>query len=153
MMDVVKIRSMTVEDIPQVLEIESLCFTVPWSREAFEMEIEKNKFARYIVAEVDGRITGYGGMWFIIDEAHVTNIAVHPEYRGKGYGNLIVDAMVKIADAQGIYQMTLEVRASNHVAQNLYGKFGFESCGVRPKYYADNDEDAVIMWRTGGKTA
>ncbi len=148
-MDVAKIRSMTVDDISQVLEIESLCFTVPWSQEAFEMEIEKNKFAHYIVAEVDGRITGYGGMWFIVDEAHVTNIAVHPQYRGKGYGNFIVDAMVKIADAKGIYQMTLEVRASNHVAQNLYGKFGFESCGVRPKYYADNNEDAVIMWRKG----
>ena len=148
-MDVAKIRSMTVDDISQVLEIESLCFTVPWSQEAFKMEIEKNKFAHYIVAEVDGRITGYGGMWFIVDEAHVTNIAVHPQYRGKGYGNFIVDAMVKIADAKGIYQMTLEVRASNHVAQNLYGKFGFESCGVRPKYYADNNEDAVIMWRKG----
>ncbi|MFT9495674.1 ribosomal protein S18-alanine N-acetyltransferase [Anaerosolibacter sp.] len=147
-MGVIRARSMTVEDIPQVLEIENLCFTVPWSPEAFEMEISKNKFAQYVVAEVDGRIAGYGGMWFIVDEAHVTNIAVHPQYRGKGYGELIVAAMVRRADDQGIYQMTLEVRASNHVAQNLYRKFGFEPCGVRPKYYADNNEDAVIMWRT-----
>lgn len=138
---------MTQEDISQVMEIEALCFSVPWTQEAFTMEIEQNKFARYIVAEVEDTIVGYGGMWMILDEAHVTNIAVRPEFRGRGFGDKVVKAMIAMAEKEGIYNMTLEVRASNIVAQNLYGKYGFESCGIRPKYYQDNDEDAVIMWK------
>lgn len=142
-----KIREMTINDITQVLEIESLCFPVPWSKEAFEMEIEKNKFARYMVLELDNRVIGYGGMWMIIDECHITNIALHPDYRGRGYGNKMVEALINKAFEEGISRMTLEVRKSNLVAQRLYEKYGFISRGIRPKYYQDNDEDALIMWR------
>ncbi|WP_236932723.1 ribosomal protein S18-alanine N-acetyltransferase [Geosporobacter ferrireducens] len=141
------IRYMNKEDISQVLEIEKQCFSVPWTKEAFVMEVEKNKFARYIVAELDEIIVGYGGMWMIIDEAHVTNIGVRPDFRGRGFGDVIVKAMIAAAEKEGIYNMTLEVRASNRVARNLYEKYGFKACGIRPKYYQDNNEDAVIMWK------
>ncbi|MTI53459.1 MAG: ribosomal-protein-alanine N-acetyltransferase [Geosporobacter ferrireducens] len=138
---------MNKEDISQVLEIEKQCFSVPWTKEAFVMEVEKNKFARYIVAELDEIIVGYGGMWMVIDEAHVTNIGVRPDFRGRGFGDVIVKAMIAAAEKEGIYNMTLEVRASNRVARNLYEKYGFKACGIRPKYYQDNNEDAVIMWK------
>ncbi len=141
------IRYMNKEDISQVLEIEKQCFSVPWTKEAFVMEVEKNKFARYIVAELDEIIVGYGGMWMVIDEAHVTNIGVRPDFRGRGFGDAIVKAMIAAAEKEGIYNMTLEVRASNRVARNLYEKYGFKACGIRPKYYQDNNEDAVIMWK------
>lgn len=141
------IRNMTTQDIAAVLQIEHQCFSVPWTEEAFRMEVENNKLARYVVAELDGQVVGYGGMWMIMDEAHVTNIALHPDVRGRGYGNRIVAAMIDMAKQEGIIRMTLEVRKSNEVAQNLYKKFGFKACGIRPKYYQDNHEDAVIMWR------
>lgn len=141
------VRKMEKEDIPQVMEIEEQCFSVPWTEEAFTMEVEQNKLARYVVAELEGRIVGYGGIWLILDEAHVTNIAIDPDYRGRKYGDQLVEAMIALTEKEGIYNMTLEVRASNYVAQRLYEKYGFKACGIRPKYYQDNHEDAVIMWR------
>ncbi|MEW9123558.1 MAG: ribosomal protein S18-alanine N-acetyltransferase [Thermotaleaceae bacterium] len=141
------VRKMEKEDIPQVMEIEEQCFSVPWTEEAFTMEVEQNKLARYVVAELEGRIVGYGGIWLILDEAHVTNIAIDPDYRGRKYGDQLVEAMIALTEKEGINNMTLEVRASNYVAQRLYEKYGFKACGIRPKYYQDNHEDAVIMWR------
>jgi ribosomal-protein-alanine N-acetyltransferase len=146
-MDEAIVREMTEEDIRDVCIIERACFAIPWTEEAFQLEIRQNKLARYVVVEVQGMIVGHGGMWKIIDEAHITNIAVHPDYRGRGYGNLIVEKLIKIAKKEKVFRMTLEVRKSNTLAQNLYQKYGFKSCGIRPKYYQDNNEDAVIMWR------
>lgn len=146
-METVKVRDMEIGDIKEVLEAEHRCFSVPWTEEAFRTEVEKNKLARYVVVEVADHVVGYGGMWMIMDESHITNIAIHPDYRKRGYGEKIVQALIHKADKEGILRMTLEVRKSNEVAQNLYKKFGFESCGVRPKYYQDNGEDGVIMWR------
>jgi len=143
----VLIKPMSEEDIDGVLNIEEKSFTTPWSREAFIMEVKKNNLAKYVVAEANGRIVGYGGMWLIIDEGHITNIAVDPEYRGKGIGNLILDGLVNICKEKGIERITLEVRRSNTVAQGLYRKYGFDDCGIRPGYYTDNKEDAVIMWK------
>lgn len=146
-MDLV-IRSIEEDDVDQIAEIEKECFATPWPREAFLTEIRENKLARYIVAEVDGKLAGYGGMWLIINEAHITNIAVKKEYRGLGIGNRIVESLIYYCTAHNIERMTLEVRKSNIVAQNLYKKYGFVEYGIRPSYYADNNEDAVIMWRT-----
>ncbi|MFY9213467.1 MAG: ribosomal protein S18-alanine N-acetyltransferase [Tissierellaceae bacterium] len=146
-MDLV-IRSIEEDDVDQIAEIEKECFATPWPREAFLTEIRENKLARYIVAEVDGKLAGYGGMWLIINEAHITNIAVKKEYRGLGIGNRIVESLIYYCTAHNIERMTLEVRKSNIVAQNLYKKYGFVEYGIRPRYYADNNEDAVIMWRT-----
>jgi len=134
-------------DLDTVMDIENKCFSVPWTREALLLEIDKNRFARYLVAELDGIVMGYGGMWMIMDEAHITNIAVHPDHRGKGYGNFIVEGLIATAKKDGIIRLTLEVRRSNVVAQNLYKKYGFIFCGVRPGYYQDNQEDAIIMWK------
>ena len=146
-MGTVKVRKMLKSDLDTVMDIENKCFSVPWTREALLLEIDKNRFARYLVAELDGKVIGYGGMWMIMDEAHITNIAVHPDHRGKGYGNCIVEGLIATAKKDGILRLTLEVRRSNVVAQNLYKKYGFIFCGVRPGYYQDNQEDAIIMWR------
>ncbi len=146
MSEEVIIRPMKETDIDEVHEIERLCFTSPWSKSSFRDEITSNICARYMVAEYRGKICGYGGMWLIINEAHITNIAVHPECRRKKVGSLLLNFMMKSAhDELGIMRMTLEVRKSNHAAQAMYRKFGFLIAGERKKYYDDN-EDASIMW-------
>ncbi|KEO82205.1 ribosomal protein S18-alanine N-acetyltransferase [Tumebacillus flagellatus] len=139
-------RRMTLEDIPSILEIEHKSFTLPWSEEAFRLELTQNHFAKYVVAVVDDLVVGYGGTWVIIDEAHVTNVAVHPDYRGHGIGELLMRQLMAVAISHGADRMTLEVRVSNLVAQNLYEKMGFLSHGIRKGYYTDNNEDAMIMW-------
>ncbi|MOA25396.1 ribosomal-protein-alanine N-acetyltransferase [compost metagenome] len=103
-------------------------------------------FARYMVMEYEGQIIGYGGMWIIMDEAHVTNIAVRSDYRGQGLGNRLLLELQRTAVFFGAAKMTLEVRVSNDIAQNLYRKYGFTASGIRPRYYSDNNEDALIMW-------
>jgi [ribosomal protein S18]-alanine N-acetyltransferase len=139
------IVAMKIEDIDEVLVIEALSFATPWSREAFTMEICDNRCARYLVAK-GTKVLGYVGMWIIMDEGHITNIAVHPDYRGNKIGEALLKAIIKLASSIGITQMTLEVRKSNKIAQNLYLKLGFEVCGIRKKYYSNNKEDALIMW-------
>ncbi|OPA74092.1 ribosomal-protein-alanine N-acetyltransferase [Paenibacillus selenitireducens] len=139
-------RLMRLEDIPTIVELEKQAFTLPWTAEAFRNELKRNHFARYMAMELDGKIIGYGGMWTIMDEAHVTNIAVHQDYRGQKLGARLLSEMMRTASYVGMRKMTLEVRVSNTVAQNLYKKFGFTSAGIRPRYYSDNNEDAMIMW-------
>jgi ribosomal-protein-alanine N-acetyltransferase len=140
------IRAMVVGDIPIVAEIEKESFTLPWSAEAFRTELVHNRFAHYSVLEQDGQIIGYGGMWVIADEAHVTNIALREPFRGRGLGELLLRSLMEEARSKGAARMTLEVRVSNERAQRLYRKLGFVSHGVRPGYYTDNAEDALIMW-------
>lgn len=145
--DDIVMHNMTSRDIPQVIEIEELSFTAPWSEEAFKNEVCRNICARYQVAYLNDKIIGYGGMWVIVDEGHITNIAVHPEYRGIGVGKMIMEALIKVAKGEGVKSMTLEVRRTNLIALNLYKKYGFAIEGLRPRYYADNNEDAFIMWK------
>jgi ribosomal-protein-alanine N-acetyltransferase len=134
------------EYLDSILFIENKSFHDPWSRESMEKELY-NSFARYVVILMDNQVIGYGGMWLILDEGHITNIAVHPEFRGLGAGNLIMESLIKTCLAEDIIALTLEVRASNTVAQNLYYKYGFALEGVRRGYYADNNEDALILWK------
>ncbi|MCF8566356.1 ribosomal protein S18-alanine N-acetyltransferase [Alicyclobacillus tolerans] len=141
-----KIRKMTLSDLDGVLEVEHRSFTAPWSRQAFLRELVDNQFARYIVADDVSRVIGYAGVWLILDEGHVTNIAVDPDYRGQHLGELLLRSLMTICLARGIKRMTLEVRVSNHVAKALYEKLGFVGVGVRKGYYTDNREDALIMW-------
>ena len=110
-----------------------------------ESELD-NKFAKYVVLKNGNSVVGYGGMWVIIDEAHITNVAVHPDARGLGAGDIIVDALFRICRKHKVTGITLEVRSSNFVAINLYEKHGFVKESIRPHYYEDNKEDAVIMW-------
>lgn len=142
----VVVRHMTFEDIPGVIDIEVLCFPIPWTHHAFRMEM-RNKLAVYQVAVIDKKIVAYGGMWLIMEEAHITNIAVHPQYQSRGIGKKIVEALVQEADQRRIQRMTLEVRKSNEVAIQLYKTMGFLVSGIRPGYYHDNGEDAIIMWK------
>jgi len=146
-MNNIDVREMTLDDLDQVMEIENACFTTPWTRESFEKEIRDNHLAKYLVILYNEQMVGYGGMWFIVDEAHITNIAINKEFRNRKLGSFLVKAMIEYAERLGIHRMTLEVRESNIPAQGLYTKFGFKPCGKRPKYYQDNNEDAVIMWR------
>lgn len=139
-------RYMREEDIDQVLEVEHASFTLPWSREAFYNELHTNKFAVYIVLEHDNRIIGYCGVWIVIDEAHVTNVAVLPEYRGKKLGDAMMRKLIAVSREMGARSMTLEVRVTNHIAQSLYRKMGFQNGGIRKNYYSDNQEDALVMW-------
>lgn len=143
------IRPMFISDLDQVLLVETHSFATPWSRAAFYGELLENPRARYLVAVNGRRVAGYIGLWLILDEAHITNVAVHPDYRGRGIGRMLMMQAEKVAAANGARRMTLEVRKSNIVAQNLYRSLGYYSVGVRPGYYRDNNEDAIIMWKDG----
>lgn len=139
-------RYMREEDLDQILEVEHASFATPWSREAFYNELYNNKFAVYLVLEKDHRVIGYCGVWIVIDEAHVTNVAILPEYRGRKLGEAMLSKLMSIAREMGARSMTLEVRVTNHVAQSLYRKLGFQNGGIRKNYYSDNQEDALVMW-------
>jgi [ribosomal protein S18]-alanine N-acetyltransferase len=140
------IRFMTVNDLDAVMEIEHSSFSIPWSREAFYNEIEQNHLSTYLVVEDGERVAGYCGVWLVVDEAHITNVAVLPDYRGQGLGEALMQRIMKIAKEVGARVMTLEVRVSNKAAQGLYRKMGFQDGGIRKRYYSDNQEDALVMW-------
>ncbi|MDG5785864.1 ribosomal protein S18-alanine N-acetyltransferase [Evansella sp. AB-P1] len=142
----VQIRLMEIDDLDQVMEVEHDSFTSPWSRAAFVNELTTNQFAYYLVAEIDKRIVGYIGVWIIVDEGHITNIAVHSNYRRKGIGDLLLKGAIELGKTLGATKLTLEVRVSNIRAQNMYKKNGFQYGGIRKRYYTDNQEDARIMW-------
>jgi ribosomal-protein-alanine N-acetyltransferase len=142
-----KLAAMQEKHLSDVLVVEELCFSNPWSRESFLFELHDNDLASYLVmVDDEDRAIAYGGMWLIGEEAHVTNIAVHPDYRRQQIGENIVRALMVQAYARGAKRMTLEVRRSNLAAQNLYKKLGFVGVGYRKGYYQDNKEDALIMW-------
>ena len=138
------IRRMTVDDIDAVAAIEAATFPTPWSRDAFASEM-RNVAARYLVAEMDGAVVGFAGAWIILDESHITNIAVLREHRGQGIGRLLTAGLLQYLSNLGAAYATLEVRRSNTVAQSLYESLGFIRLGVRKQYYEDNREDALIM--------
>jgi [ribosomal protein S18]-alanine N-acetyltransferase len=142
------VRQAEERDIKPMAEMDLLCFTAPWSEASFKKEIKENHMAFYIVAELDGRMAGYAGLWCIVDEGHITNVAVHPDFRRRGIGEALVSVLLQHTVENGILSHTLEVRASNNPAISLYKKFGFEPAGLRKNYYEDNGEDAIIMWRT-----
>lgn len=139
-------RPMRVDDIETICEIEKEAFPTPWTAGAFHNELTNNHFAQYLVMEMEGTIAGYAGMWLIMDEAHITNIAVRTPYRGRKLGERLLTELRRKAWSKGAKRMTLEVRVTNRIAQNLYEKMGFRSVGVRKGYYTDNNEDALIMW-------
>ncbi|MBR5560968.1 MAG: ribosomal protein S18-alanine N-acetyltransferase [Clostridia bacterium] len=142
------IRAIREEDVRQIHEIETLCFATPWSEESILHDVKENVVARWLVMDDgEGRVLAYAGMWFVLDEAHVCNVAVHPDYRGRGYGKQIFEALEMLAVENSMAMMTLEVRRSNTVAQNLYHACGFLDVGYRKRYYEDNKEDALIMYK------
>ena len=132
--------------IDGVCKIEKECFPIPWSKASFLKEL-KNKHAIYFVAVEDDEVVGFGGMWHIINEGNITNIAVDEKHRRKGIATGIIDKLLETACDLDMIGLTLEVRVSNTAARTLYEKIGFRMEGIRKEYYEDNREDALIMWK------
>jgi ribosomal-protein-alanine N-acetyltransferase len=147
------VRAMTVGDLPAVLEIDRLSFALPWPERSFRFELTENEAAHLLVAEVAwaGRVrtAGYLGYWLLVDEMHISTLAVDPQLRGQGIGERLLQAGMEQARRQGAEMATLEVRPSNAEAVSLYRKYGFELVGRRRDYYRDNHEDALLMTLTG----
>jgi ribosomal-protein-alanine N-acetyltransferase len=162
------VQRMTLRDIPEVMAVEKASFPSPWSATAYRHELTHNDRSHYIVVRQRGSpraqprrgwfdrwlkrpasqlppVIGYGGFWVLGEEAHISTIAVHPNWRGHGIGELLLVAMLDLAVTLDAQVVTLEVRVSNVVAQNLYRKYQFEAAGRRRRYYRDNGEDALIM--------
>jgi ribosomal-protein-alanine N-acetyltransferase len=139
------IRRMTLEDVPAVHEIDMLSFSLPWPERSFTFELTGNPVSRGWVAEVNGTIAAMLVLWFIVDEAHIATIAVHPDFRRQGIGEQILLHALRDIQDEGARRAFLEVRAGNLAAQAMYKKYGFEVTGVRPRYYKDNNEDALLM--------
>ena len=142
---VLRIRPMTISDLPAVQLIERASFTTPWPPQAYRQELEANRLAAYLVGEIGGEIVAYGGIWLMVDEAHVTTFAVHPRYRRRRIGERLLLSLLDLSIARHAREATLEVRLSNLAARRLYEKYGFRPVGIRPRYYSDNQEDALIM--------
>ncbi len=140
------IRKMKKEDIEEVYQIECQSFSAPWTKESLYYELEQNLFAKYIVVELENQVIGYCGLWVIMDDAQITNIAVHPKFRGQKIGEALLRFAIQLSREMNAKKLSLEVRISNHIAQSLYKKVGFEPGGIRKRYYTDNQEDALVMW-------
>lgn len=141
-----EIAPMLLDDIPAVLAIELLSFQSAWPSNAFVNELRDNKLAHYFVGRLDGTIVAYGGIWVILEDSHITTIAVHPEQRGRRLGEELLVHLLDQAIERDASWITLEVRETNDVAQKLYRKYGFTVVSTRRGYYSDNNESALVMW-------
>jgi ribosomal-protein-alanine N-acetyltransferase len=139
------IRKMTIEDIEQVIAIDRVSFSLPWPERSFRFDLTDNPASRCWVAEIDGKVVGMIVAWLIVDEVHVATIATHPDFRRRGVAKKLLAHTLQYLKEEGAQSSFLEVRASNFAAQEMYRKFGYEESGVRPRYYKDNDEDALLM--------
>lgn len=142
---VLRITPMALDDLVAVQEIERASFTTPWPAHAYRQEIETNRLAHYLVARVGDALVAYAGIWLMVDEAHVTTFAVHPDWRRRRIGERLLLALLDLAVDRRAREATLEVRLSNLAARRLYEKYGFRPVGIRPRYYSDDGEDALIM--------
>ena len=143
------ISGMSPEDIPGVLEIESVSFPTPWSESAFRYELQENPYASLFVAKTreNPRVIAFACVWIVDQEMKINNIAVRPEFRARGVGSRFLRFLLSYAASQGCREVTLEVRPSNEVALHLYHSSGFAPVGRRKHYYSDTHEDAIVMWR------
>jgi len=142
----ISVRKMESGDIPSVVEIDRASFSLPWPESSYQYEIHDNKASRCLVAEdEDNRIVAMIVSWMILDELHIATFATHSAHRRKGIGRLLLKAALEEARESGVRRAFLEVRESNIAAQAMYGGFGFQITGRRPRYYRDNDEDAILM--------
>lgn len=137
---------MTILDVQAVHAIEEATFPTPWTEDSFYYEMTENQYAYYILASESDNIVGFCGMWMVLGDVQITNVAVLPAYRGQKIGEGLMTAAMATAKAHGMENMSLEVRISNHIAQQLYRKMGFSDGGIRKAYYTDNQEDALVMW-------
>ena len=142
-----KLDFVRAEHLPEIASLERLCFSEPWSEEALALLLGENAFG--VVALLDGQVVAYGGMTYVLDEGSVTNIAVHPDHRRRGYGSAVVDHMLWAAVKRSVFTVFLEVRESNLAARTLYKKLDFRECGIRKGFYRKPTESAVQMMWTG----
>ena len=149
----IRVRIAKSSDLDDIYELDVQTFAMPWSKEALSYDILENDNAFVIVAEYEGEFAGYADIWTVLDEADLNSIAVRVDFRRKGIGDAIMLAMTEMLSANGVATINLEVRVSNMPAIKLYKKYGFKECGVRPGYYLDNGEDALIMKRETGDYA
>ncbi len=139
------LKEMNFSDLEGVYEVSSLSLKETWSLNSIEKELN-NKLATYIVCLEDSKVLGFAGSWLIASEGQITNVAVHPNSRGKGIGKYLMKKLIFVLKNKGCTDITLEVRKSNIIAQNLYKSLGFKEEGIRKNFYEDNKEDAIIMW-------
>jgi ribosomal-protein-alanine N-acetyltransferase len=141
------VRGMQVEDIPVVMDIDRSSFPNPWPENTYAYEIQKNPASHLLVIQLreTARVVGVAGYWLVIDEAHISTFAVHPDWRSRGVGKILLTAMLRHAAGLGAMSATLEVRAGNKSALTLYRGFGFRRVGLRKGYYKNNGEDAILM--------
>ena len=144
--DRLEIVPMTASDISAVTRIEKASFSTVWPADAFYNELSTNKLAHYFVGRFGNRVVAYGGIWVILEDSHVTTIAVDPAYRGRQFGEVMLLRLIDEALERDAAWMTLEVRESNAVAQQLYRKYGFTTVTMRRGYYSDDNESALVMW-------
>ena len=135
---------MCLEDVDGVMEVDRDCFSIPWSKESFLMELESS-LSTYVVAVDDEGVLGYGGFYMVLDQVEITNIAVIGKVRGRGIGKSILEALIKLAVLGGGKVVNLDVRASNEAAKALYYSYGFKMVGMRRGYYQKPDEDALLL--------
>ncbi len=145
----VQIKKMVESDLPRVLEIEKGSFTDPWSLSSFQREVKENPYAVYLTGFIGDVLAAYIGGWIVIDELHITNLAVSEKFRHRGIAKKLIEKLTGLSKKRGVRRATLEVRVSNDPAVNLYKGIGFSSVGKRPHYYSDG-EDALIMWKELG---
>ncbi|MGI6420635.1 MAG: ribosomal protein S18-alanine N-acetyltransferase [Syntrophomonadaceae bacterium] len=138
------IRRMTAHDLDGVMQVELESFPLPWSKESYLGEL-KNSFATYLVCDLEGEIAGFGGIWVVFEEAHITNVAIASQYRQRGLGTLLMEKLEAVAREKRAQRILLEVRTSNFPAQRMYKNLGFIPTGLRKEYYTDNKEDAIVM--------
>ena len=138
-------RKMQKEDLDMIHQIEEENFSMPWSKADFEEEL-KNPSAIYLVAELDGVVVGFCGLWNILNEGHITNIAIKKEHQTQGIGTKLIKSLIDYSKEKKIEALTLEVRVSNIKAQHIYEKLGFTNGGLRKDFYQYPKEDAIIMW-------
>ena len=141
----VVIEAMRLDDLDAVHAIELASFSTPWPSNAYRSELMTNRLATYLVARIGDEVVAYGGMWLMVDEAHITTFAVHPAWRRQRLADRLLLAFLDLARDRRAREATLEVRLSNLPARRLYEKYGFRPVGLRPRYYSDNNEDALIM--------
>jgi ribosomal-protein-alanine N-acetyltransferase len=143
------IRRMTLEDIPTVVALDKLSFSLPWPERSFRFELTDNTASRCWVYELDGKIVGMIVAWLLVDEAHIATISTHPDYRRQGIAGKLLTYALRYMSMEGAVSSFLEVRETNHAAQEMYQKFGYDNVGRRRRYYKDTGEDAILMTLTG----
>jgi ribosomal-protein-alanine N-acetyltransferase len=146
-LDQLVVERMAERDLDEVLAIERNSFPSAWSRGSYEREL-RNDNCYYFCLRSAGVLVAYAGMWIIVDEAHITTIAVHPQWRRRGLATHLMRVLIGLAQTEGAIRLTLEVRERNEAALALYRRLGFEQRGILPGYYGDTGENGIVMWKT-----